>query len=380
MSSNIHHKKTDLINIISISTIFITSLIFFVKYSELYLSSFILPTILYVVIFLGIVVFSFWYDFSQIKIKHLKLFSIILLMFSAAFILVVPRIGNIGRLPAIVDWLKLLFDGIFPYTSDLVPSSFPFLFYLAIPFYFIGKIGFLEVIGLGLLFYLIFEYLKSSDRISFAIILLLITPLLYFEFVTRSELFFNITLLMFSIFLSEKYLEPDKANSKFVFIAIIFGLLLSTRSIAAILYGIYLLFKFRHNLKNLFIFGMVMITIFVLMILPYVIWDFYLFIDRGPFAVQTGVSQLPFWFMTLFLLLSFFAGWTAKNLRRVFFYSGLIIWILVITSFGIIVSEVGIGLALFEDEFDISYLILSFPLFIFSVAMGREESNTDDTD
>jgi hypothetical protein len=277
-----------------------------------------------------------------------------------------------------VEWIELLFNGIYPYTSDLTPSSFPMLFYIAMPFYFIGKLGFLEVIGLGVFLFLSFRYLNSPKQIAFGLILLLITPMIYYEFAVRCELFFNISLVMVAIFAADKYLDVEKVNAQFFLIAVLFGLFLSTRSVVAVVYGVYLIYRFKHNIKNLIFFGVIVLAVFILILLPYIIWDFYLFIDIGPFAIQSKLSNLPFWITVMFLIVSLIAGWAIENKREVFFFAGLLIWLMVMVSYIIKVFNFGLEQAFIQDKIDLSYLIFSLPLLIFSASMQKEYSNADD--
>ncbi|UCD93668.1 MAG: hypothetical protein JSU69_07810, partial [Candidatus Zixiibacteriota bacterium] len=54
-----------------------------------------------------------------------------------------PATIAVGRFPALRDWIEKLLDGEFPYLSGVRPSGFPFLFMIAMPFYFIGDLGLL---------------------------------------------------------------------------------------------------------------------------------------------------------------------------------------------------------------------------------------------
>ncbi len=363
-------EKRHYINFISLLiTAFISGLYFF-KYSSIYLRHPFLLTATYLFIFI-IITFAF----SKIKNennfilsrKFLILFSIVIIAVSFLWITIIPRFGQIGRLPAIQDWLDRFFTGRFPYNSPFTPSGYPFLFFLSIPFYFIRNIGYLEIVGLILFFYFIFSFSKTSKEILTVIFILLMTPVFYYGIVVRDELFFNMMIPITAIFISEKKFKPEKLNTKFILTAVIFGLALSTRSVVAIIFAIYLPYVFRNDIPKGLIFIAIVLSVFILLLVPFIIWDEKSFMQNGPIAIQSYLSHIPFWSAALFIFISAIVGWVVSDLHEAFFACGIFLFIPVLVSMLIQISQVGFHRAIIGDIFDPSYYIFCIPFFILSI-------------
>ncbi len=363
-------KSKSIINIIAISSIFILDFLFILKYAVIYTNSpFIILSafLILFVLFLTLITKVDTRNIESFDKTTIWILASLVVLVSIIYILFVPRFGQIGRLPAIKDWLSLLFTGNFPYNSNLAPSSFPALFFIAIPFYFVNHIGLLEPLGLVLFLFVLIKLHKTKKEIISQIVFLFGSPILFYEFVVRSELFFNVALVIFLIYFAEKNLNIEKRNFNFYFFAFLFGVGLSTRSIVAVIYIIYFIYKFRSNLFALFLFGVVVFLTFALILIPFIYKDYSAFIHNGPFAVQSNVSQLPMWIVIIFLIVSVYSGWIVENLREVFFTSGVSLFLLVIISYIIKISEFGFKIAFFHDKIDLSYLVFCFPFLILSI-------------
>lgn len=360
---------TKIRNITALSLILFVNLIFVYKYTIQYN---LIPTAaipLYILIFLLIIFYLNRKDKSIITkyiSKYFLSISLTTIVIWTAFIYLIPREGEIGRLTAIEEWLILFFEGIYPYTSYITPSAFPLFYFLVSPFYFINQLGFLEVLGLAFLLIAIKNASRSSKALSILFLLIFSAPITYFDLIVRSELTFNIGLLiLLIIFLNQK---TELGKTKFIIFAVFFGITLSTKSVVIVPMIIFLLYYFRNDLKQLFNFGLIILLVFILQLLPFVFWDVELFVQRGPFAIQSHLADLPLWFTIIFILLAVYFGWMVENIHEVFFSSGIILFMMIIASYISKIIEYGFKTAFFGENFiDPSYLAFVIPLLILSI-------------
>lgn len=345
---------------------FIGSL-FILKYSSRYTDLFIFSPVLYLV---GGVLFLFFIDK---KIKSRKndfskkyLLSLVGVIAVAAVLLAfIPQSTRVGRFPALMEWLSNFQQGIFPYGTKANPSGFPFLFFLASPFYLLGDAGYLEVFGLFLFLLLILKYSKTTKEYWVKILFLLLLPTTFYELAVRSELLTNTVLVISLFFLAEQKLNENEKNISFIVLALLFGFFLSTRLIAFLWLAMFLLFFFRNNLKNGFIFFTISLSVFLLSLLPFYLWNAETFISKGPFAVQT--IYLPKWIYFILPLFVLYIGWMIADFQELLFASGVLTFLLVSISFIMTINNVGMYQAVFNDRFDISYYVLSIPFFILAL-------------
>jgi hypothetical protein len=367
-------KKENYQNIISVLIIGFTGSVYMFKYSAIYLKAPALLASVFFVVFLALII---GFDklqlqkFPFISRKFFLYLSVLIIFISICWITFLPRFGQIGRFPAIIDWLDRLFSGRFPYSFPITPSGFPFLFILAMPFYFIGNVGYLEACGLILFLILTYYYSGSTKEMLLRILMLLLCPVLYYGFVVRDELFFNIMLPVLVIFLSDKYLDPVKINFKFILFGLLFGLALSTRSVVGVIYAVYLIHLFRKNIVNGIIFIIILSAIFGLLLLPFYLWDPHSFISCGPFAIQSYLSHMPLWIEIATVGLAVYMGWRAANINDVLFSSGILLFLLVFLSMFFQISSAGFINAVIHDVFDISYFVFCIPLLILSIKENK---------
>ncbi|MHB1687634.1 MAG: hypothetical protein ACYCVH_09695 [Ignavibacteriaceae bacterium] len=362
--------KNYLRNIAALILIAFVSGLYFFKYSAIYLKHPVILTALYLIFFFG-AVFSFdklnYKRFEFLNKKFVVAFSSFLIIISFLWITFLPRFGRVGRLPAIEDWIKRFFSGSFPYNSPFTPSGFPFLFFLSTPFYFLKNTGYLEVLGLALFLMSVIYYSKTLKEKLFRIIILLMSPVFYYGFVVRDELFFNMMLPIILIFLAEKFLNRDVDNFKFDLFGILFGLTLSTRSVVAVIYAVYFIYFFKLNIPKGILFSFLVLLVFWLILLPFFLWDQHSFIQNGPFAIQSYLSHIPIWNVFVFLVIAIYLGWIASNLQEVFFASGIMLFMPVFVSMIYKISAVGFYQAVVNDVFDLSYFIFCIPFLLLSI-------------
>jgi len=359
--------KKHFINIFSAAFLLFIGALFVFKYSVRYDSVFVLSTILFIS---GGILLLFFIDKKSeayntaFNSKQLipVLGFLLLVTVSMAFI---PQSTRVGRFPALLEWLSNFQQGIFPYGTKTNPSGFPFLFFLASPFYLIGEAGYLEVFGLFLFLMLLLKSVKTKKEYYVKMFLLLFLPTIFYELAVRSELFTNTVLIISLFFLAEQKLNEQEKNISFFVLALMFGFFLSTRLIVFLWLALFLLFFFRNNLKNGAIFFSIALSVFILSLLPFYLWNTEAFINKGPFAVQT--IYLPKWIFVVFPFIVLYIGWMIADFQELLFASGVLTFLLVSISFIMTNGEVGFSEAVFNSRFDISYYVLSVPFFILAL-------------
>jgi hypothetical protein len=351
-------------NILSVSIILFSSSLFVLKFSHIYLQFSFIVTFFYLVVFVLIIAFL---DKIEINSEFLFYLLLALIFVSLIYVLIFPRFGQINRLTAIEDWCGLFDKGKFPYNSNLAPSSFPGLFFIAYPFYKLNLLSILEVFALIFLAFLIFEFNRTNKERLISVALVLFSPFVYYSLVVRSELIFNTTLILLAMWFLMKFVKPGKSDSEFIIFAILTGVTLSTRAIFVFPLVIFSLFYFREYLKNLFLFWIIVGIVFLLILLPFYLWDRASFLINGPFAVQSKAGGLNIWITGLFLFLSLYAGWAVKNLKEVFFISGLFLFLMPVFSYCFKIYDFGFYTAFIQDKIDLSYLAFSFPFLLLSL-------------
>lgn len=276
-----------------------------------------------------------------------------------------PAEIQVGRYPALHDWIQRMLNGEFPYNSDVPHTGFPFWFLIALPFYFLGDLGLLQIFCF-ILFAFLLETRRHAERnykmqIMF---ILLLSPIFMYEIVVRSDLFSNMVFVLLYLNLHERYL------GKFRFSNIVFGfaggLLLSTRAIVIIPFILFFGYHFKTNpIKNSLYFAISAGTGFILPMLPFLIWDFGSFVSDGPFSRQSAYIQL--WQLILVIGSAGVLAITSTTQASLYRNTG---YILFATSFLVFLTRIigdGWNSAFFQHGFDISYF--SFPLLFLLFAL-----------
>ena len=359
--------KKHFINNFSAAFLLFVAALFVFKYAIRYGNVFALSTVFF---FVGGVFLLFFLnkkiESQSSNFSKRQLFPVLVFLFLiAAAMAFIPQSTRVGRFPALIEWLSNFQQGIFPYGTKANPSGFPFLFFLASPFYLIGDAGYLEVFGLFLLLILILKSVKTKKEYWVKILFLLLLPTTFYELAVRSELLTNTVLVISLFFLAEQKLKDGEKDISFIVLALLFGFFLSTRLIVFLWLAMFLLFFFRNNLKNGAVFFTISFSVFLLSLLPFYLWNAETFMNKGPFAVQT--IYLPVWIYFIFPLLVLYAGWMIADFQELLFASGVLTFLLVSISFIMTIGDVGMYQAYSNSRFDISYYILSIPFFILSL-------------
>jgi hypothetical protein len=279
-----------------------------------------------------------------------------------------PVTSTVTRLPAIVEWIGRVMKGEFPWGNQtrFNPSGLPFLFIFALPFYYLGNVGYLEIVGVVLFCVSLTKLYPKINTRWLPVIVLLFLPTFYYELLVRSDLFFNMVLIVSLIILSERYLEIGKLNLWFFGLAVLFGLCLSTRTIVGVIYAGYYAYKFRTNIVNGIFFSGLSLFIFGLTLAPFLVWNAQQFFAEGPFSVQ--LSALPSSVALLFVIMAAIVGWKASYVKDVLFGEGVLLFFIAAVPFILTVINYGIPEIVFKDRFDISYFIFCTPFLLLSLS------------
>jgi hypothetical protein len=278
-----------------------------------------------------------------------------------------PNQIHIGRYPALHDWISRLLNGQYPYESTIKTSGLPFLFILAMPFYFLGDLGYFQIFSFLLFSIIIFWRFSDKHGAFKCIVLLLASPIFLFEVAARSELISNMIIVIAFLYILEKTI--DKANrTEFILLAIFAGLLLSTRAVVGLILAIYITHIFKNDIKNALLFIFYMLIGFVATLLPFVIWDYSKFIQYSPFAIQA--SYAPVWLIVIALGASIAIGiFTRRSNGRVLdpplqASVAIILFAVVAAAFLLTVRNIGWTSAVVGSGFDISYFGFALPFSV----------------
>ncbi len=280
---------------------------------------------------------------------------------------------NVDRWEMIQVFWDAVSQNIYPYSAQGIngnyPGPMPFYFILSYPFYLIGEIGYMAITGVLLWLYYIY---KKERKALFLMVLLLFSSLaIYWEIFARSTIFLNSCLFAFFIF-SLKDLNK-KTNGEFYLLAIIGGLLTSTRTVFAIvliLWGIYVLIHERMNFWKLTKWGLCFIISFILSFIPFIMMDPEAFKEMNPFITQSSVL-MPFWLVLCFIGFSVLLGFFCKRFIDVIYYGGILLFLTITGHFIYAISENGID-GYLNAGADISYYIFCFPFLLKVIAYTND--------
>lgn len=360
--------KKHYINLVALFLLGLISSLFLMKYAARVT---VMPAVFSGVFFLLFVFFAS--TLAKINFKNNNLFSpkIITTLFVIAVVVMILGYNyisaetRVGRYIAIKSWLDNFRYGFYPYDSKANPSGFPFLFFLGSPFYLLGDVGYFNIFGFALLGILVHKFSKTQKELFVCSLLLFVMPPVYYEYLVRSELLTNMTLFIALCYIAFKYVDSEKADVKFYSVSVLFGLLLSTRLIVFAVFFLFLLFFFRSNIVKGFLFGAVSVAVFVLSLIPFIVWNPEYFVTKGPFSIQ--FLYLPVWVIVVAPFVLLYIGWMLRDVRELMFASGVMIFILVTISLLMRVMQDGFYNCIVGSYYDISYYCMCIPFLLLSL-------------
>ncbi|KGO92584.1 hypothetical protein [Flavobacterium subsaxonicum] len=255
------------------------------------------------------------------------------------------------------------------------PGPMPFYYIVALPFYLVGELGYFSLLGL-FIFYIILKY-SSIQKQNITIILLLLTTSTAFlwEVACRSNLFVNGTLVLASMIY---FVKKQQLSSywHYVISGILVGLCMSTRNVYAIPYLILFLYYLKIkqvSFINLVVMGCIAVAVIALTFVPFVIGYVEEFKVMNPFIVQ-GSFLLPFAYTLVFIGLSALCPLLCRDKNDVFFYSGLILFLVIAFYFMYHIVKSDFARAFHDSLADNSYFILCLPFLLYYLAKTSGEA------
>lgn len=275
---------------------------------------------------------------------------------------------NVDRWSAMEVTIESILNGQYPYAVkdhlDQTSSNLPGLFYIALPFYLLGDVGFLQ----PFCFLLICGYLlkikcKPFYKV-FILFLMLASPAYLWEVVVKSDLMTNLILvILFIKYWNYKYKLNLYYNSRLLAFFCAFFIL--TRGIVAIPLILFLFRDFtKLNLKAqmIFVFSFLLSILFICLPVLITIPDINTLISFNPINHQ--VKYAPKLLQILVIVLTFFIAFKTRSLTKVFKYTFIIFTLLLFTTFILNSIEEGFSENLFGNLFDISYLSMILPFAV----------------
>jgi len=254
------------------------------------------------------------------------------------------------------------------------PGPMPFYFILALPFYLVGELGFLSIIGV--LFFYWLMWCKKVNPITRTVILLLILSSFFnlWEVICRSNIFFNASLVLGSLI----YILNQKVftHKTLIISGIFIGLLISTRNVFVISYIICFLYLLRTKaiqFKQLTILLIISLLAFTLTFIPVVYVHLEDFKQMNPFIVQS-TFLIPFEYTILFVLMAISSTFLCKNKNDVYFYNAIVLFVSILIYLIYYICLEGFTQAFTNSTVDISYFIFCIPFAFWFLANNNSKA------
>lgn len=274
---------------------------------------------------------------------------------------------QVDRWSVISSFLDEFYAGNYPYYAKShlgnYPGPMPIYFLIAAPFYWLGELSLLGALGYLIFSFFIFKNLSNKNT-PFLLLYLLSSLFMLWEIVTRSNVFtFSVfALLALHLFATLK----DKKSATFYLIAILTGVMLSTRSVFILTYIIFFVSNFIKKewaFKRLFVFVLIAMLSFFATFLPFVLFYENDFFTMNPFIIQSSFL-IPKIYTILFMMMALLFSFIVKNTLDKYFYSGLTLFLaILIYSIYHIVLE-GVEVAYMNSKIDLSYFIFCIPFLM----------------
>lgn len=227
---------------------------------------------------------------------------------------------------------SILFSGKLPLTEISKPGSGNLRFQFAINSIQVYKYSFLNydnlkyfrnilgIIGLLSTGFLIINKSDSVKLISLQVFIFVISPVIYLGVILQGELLFLISLISFIIIFAESKKNIQDSLAFLIIGAAVSGMVLFL-NLSAIIPVLILGFYFYryHIIKAL---AYLLISTIVFFILDY------LFIASS--NTYSGIGNI-IWIIIVFTIISIYAGWSVSNIFEVFFSSGVLTFLFLIT-------------------------------------------------
>lgn len=366
------HKSLDIGPLVSLFLIQFINSLYILKYLPVSHNLALLIAMGFVLVTVPLFLFAFhhthkWFSTSASSI----LFWAIVVLIAIISIAVMKQFDmsdiDTNRAPAIVQWKDAILAGQYPYNTKDMPSGFPMFFIITSLFAVLGDPGYFETFGVflfGLILYLRFR--TEVDKRLVILTIFAISPALLFEFVARSDVITNMMLPLIFLVLVEK-----KQTSLNPWIAGLFmGAILATRSVTGVLlipYGIYLL---RKDVKQGILAGITAAITFILINLPFALWNPDHYLTEGPFAIQGG--YISDWMKSVLLVGVLLTGALSKQVSHIIFFGAFTLFTGIAATFVLYFHDFGWTTTIYNNYFDITYLSFTIPCFLLTTIRYSE--------
>ncbi len=288
-----------------------------------------------------------------------------------------PLTIQVDRWSAIHNFLEGMLQGIYPYGQQThlggYGSPLPVWQLVHLPFYVMGNVGLSIFAVIGLFIYTINKTRGMQVALA-ATLLLILSPTCWYEIAVRSDLITNI--LLVTIIVEWLMYYQISLSKRTVSLAILSGLLLSTRLVAviplAVIYG-YEFLTMGWKKQSIFL-GISLLT-FGLTLVPFLLWEgsTLFFFEYNPFVLQTrqgsGYSLLIFTAIAISITL-----YMKEDRRmRLTITGGLLTCLVTIAFFEKMWAE-NLWNELFSPTFDITYLSMALPFYLVEIASSCKKS------
>jgi hypothetical protein len=285
---------------------------------------------------------------------------------------------NVDRWSALENFWRAAVRGDYPYQMkshlDHNISGFPGLFLLAAPFHFLGDVGLMQFAGLAAFAALAWTAFRDLGKAGLLLGLLLFLPSFLYEVACRSDLFSNMVAVAWALYLGSK--PAWTKGGRLLLWGAAWGLLLSTRGVVLIPLILLTAHHFRaRGFKATLGFGTVVTAVLLLTFVPFYLWNPRLFWEHNPFYVQSG--YIPGWLLALVMLGCAIAGLMDKDGRRLFTMTGAAMFATLLFCLGLKAAEAGLGFAIANSVFDITYFSLSLPFLLISLGISLRETGAE---
>jgi hypothetical protein len=364
-----HLNKTQ---IISLSCLTFINFLFTWKYIDR-VTSWALP--IAIIYSIGLSLLVSYLPSAKIKEKWVTVLTLLILCILSFLLFqkIDPLDIKVDRWSVITSFWDSAFQGEYPYFAkshrQSPPGPFPIYFLLGLPFYLLGEIGWLSVIGIVIFLLFIRKKIAKIEYLKILFFTIL-SIAVWYEILVRSTIFANSAILLSLLYLIRNYTYK---NYKVILLtALLAGVLLSTRMVFGLCYAVYLIHGLRTkqiSWPQAITWGAVCILTFLLTLAPF----YFLFPDdfwvQNPFNIQGTFLIQPYW-QPVFLVMAIALGFFCKSNKSLIFNYGLILFSVIMIYIGThLIETVTDGTFIRSERFwdggiDISYLLFSLPFFI----------------
>ncbi len=366
----------------SIVILLFINFIFFYKYSSRYTEfAFHLSSILLII---QLLIFKFGNKIiltnSLKKIICYVLLSFIISIVIISYFTIPIELLNSDRWSVISSFLTEFHNGNYPYYAKShlgnYPGPMPIYFLIALPFHLVGELSTLSCLGYCILTVFLIKKNKATENINFLLFYMFTSLYLIWEITTRSNLF-TFTILVLLV-LNEFTNLNNKNTLKFYGLAILTGLMLSTRSVYILPYLIFFLSSLINKeitFKKLFLFLSIALIAFISTFIPFIYFFYSDFFTMNPFIIQSSFL-IPKFYTLIFILISILLAFLVKNKTDKFFYSGLSLFIAILIYAIYHLFNYGYEASYINSKIDISYFIFCIPFLIKYLMDNNKDEKT----